>query len=118
VDEASRVSDELYQAMRPMLAVSDGTMWLMSTPWGKRGFFYETWEHGGEDWERVRVTAAECGRIPATFLEQEKRVMSGRFFGQEYCCEFGEQEDGVFDVMTIEKAFCGEFQPLDTRRWR
>ena len=39
VDEASRVSDELYLAVRPMLAVGDGTLWLMSTPCGKRGFF-------------------------------------------------------------------------------
>src|ERR1017187_8688007 len=38
VDEAARCSDELYLAIRPMLAVSDGTLWLMSTPFGKRGF--------------------------------------------------------------------------------
>jgi hypothetical protein len=37
VDEAARVSDELYLAIRPMLAVSDGALWLMSTPFGKRG---------------------------------------------------------------------------------
>ena len=54
VDEAARVSDELYLAVRPMLAVSGGTLWLMSTPYGKRGFFYEAWEQGGEEWERVR----------------------------------------------------------------
>ena len=39
VDEASRVEDELYTSMRPMLAASDGDVWLMSTPAGKRGFF-------------------------------------------------------------------------------
>jgi hypothetical protein len=50
VDEAGWVSDELYRAIRPMLAVSDGTLWLMSTPHGKQGFFYETWEHGGPEW--------------------------------------------------------------------
>src|ERR1039458_5399126 len=38
VDEAARVADELYMAIRPMLAVSRGTLWLMSTPFGKRGF--------------------------------------------------------------------------------
>src|SRR5262249_34945772 len=46
VDEAARVSDELYLAIRPMLAVSGGALWLMSTPFGKRGFFWETWERG------------------------------------------------------------------------
>ena len=29
VDEASRVSDELYMAIRPMLAVSGGSLWLI-----------------------------------------------------------------------------------------
>ena len=40
-DEASRVPDDLYSAMRPMLAVSDGRLILMSTPFGKRGHFHQ-----------------------------------------------------------------------------
>ncbi len=41
IDEAARVQDAMYKALRPMLAVGDGDLWLMSTPYGKRGFFYE-----------------------------------------------------------------------------
>ena len=63
VDEASRVPDDLYLAVRPMLAVSGGALWLMSTPCGKRGFFWETWDRGGPGWEKVQVTADECTRI-------------------------------------------------------
>ena len=37
VDEASRVEDALYYAIRPMLAVSKGSMVCLSTPFGKRG---------------------------------------------------------------------------------
>lgn len=47
VDEASRVTDELYKAVRPFLAVGGGDLWLMSTPCGKRGFFYD--EGGAPD---------------------------------------------------------------------
>ena len=112
VDEASRVSDELYLAVRPMLAVSDGTMWLMSTPYGKRGFFYETWEHGGPEWERVRVTAAECPRIKPAFLAEERAAMGERWFRQEYKCEFSETVGGVFDRDVLEGAFSDEFGPL------
>jgi hypothetical protein len=43
VDEASRVADELYYAVRPMLAVSGGRLMMLSTPYGKRGVFYEEW---------------------------------------------------------------------------
>ncbi len=40
VDEASRVPDDLYAAVRPMLAVSGGRIVLLSTPFGQRGFFH------------------------------------------------------------------------------
>lgn len=41
IDEASRVSDRLYYSVRPMLAASKGRMVLLSSPLGKRGFFFE-----------------------------------------------------------------------------
>jgi hypothetical protein len=81
-DEPARVSDELYVAVRPMLAVSGGTLWLMSTPRGKRGFFYDTWREAGAEWERVQVTAAECPRIPRSFLEEERRTMEEQAYQQ------------------------------------
>ena len=113
VDEASRVSDELYMAVRPMLAVSGGKLWLMSTPFGKRGFFWETWQHGGTEWERVRATAAECSRIAPGFLEEEKRAMGERWFRQEYCCEFSDVSSGVFDSDLVERAMSDDFGELD-----
>ena len=105
VDEAARVSEELYLAVRPMLAVSGGTIWLMSTPYGKRGFFWEAWANGGPEWERVRVPATECPRIEREFLEEERRTMGDRYFRQEYLCEFAEAEGAVFDREMIERAF-------------
>jgi hypothetical protein len=117
VDEASRVSDELYLAIRPMLAVSDGELWLMSTPFGKRGFFWETWDgrgtRGGGEWERVRATAAECPRIGADFLREERRAMGERWFRQEYCCEFSDVSSGVFDGDLVDQALSDEFGELE-----
>jgi len=112
VDEASRVSDELYMAVRPMLAVSGGTMWLMSTPYGKRGFFYQAWAHGGTEWERARVPATECPRIAPEFLEQERRTMGERWLRQEYLCEFVDEVSGVFERDLVERAFTDEVKPL------
>ncbi|MDP8947381.1 MAG: terminase family protein, partial [Actinomycetota bacterium] len=59
VDEASRVDEGLYYAIRPMLAVSGGRLIMLSTPFGKRGVFFEEWT-GGEGWERYEVPAGEC----------------------------------------------------------
>ena len=121
VDEASRVSDELYLSLRPMLAVSNGTLWLMSTPHGKTGFFWETWQNasrgdgpgGGSAWERVRVPAEECPRIPKEFLEEERRTMGDLWFRQEYGCEFVDAVSGVFDRDVVERAVCGDLEPLE-----
>jgi hypothetical protein len=45
----------MYYALRPMLAVSNGALWLMSTPRGTRGFFYEEWTNGGPEWSSSTV---------------------------------------------------------------
>ncbi len=79
-----------------MLAVGKGDLWLLSTPAGKRGFFYENWEHGGEEWERVTVRATECGRISRDFLEEERAQMGNTWFEQEYLCEFVENGRTLF----------------------
>jgi hypothetical protein len=104
IDEASRVSDELYTALLPMLAVSDGELWMMSTPFGKRGFFYETWEHGGEDWHRIRVQATDCARIPAAFLEKQRREMGLQKFAEDHMCEFLGGGTNAFDRDLVEAA--------------
>lgn len=113
IDEASRVKDELYHALRPMLAVSNGDLWLMSTPWGKRGFFWEEWDHGGSEWERVRARATECARIPTWFLEEERRSKGERVFRQEYLCEFEDAVSGVFSRDLVEAAMTDDFGGLE-----
>ena len=111
IDEAARVEDSLYKALRPMLAVGDGDLWLMSTPWGKRGFFYEVWQHGGSEWMRIGVPATECPRISKQYLEEERAEL-GLWFRQEYMCEFVDNDASVFDRGLIEAALDGSIEPL------
>src|ERR1700677_2324187 len=63
IDEAARVPDETYRALRPMLAVGNGDLWLMSTPCGKVGVFSETWEHAGPEGLRGKGPATEGPRV-------------------------------------------------------
>jgi len=112
VDEASRVSDELYQAVRPMLAVSGGDILLLSTPFGKRGFFFHEWTEGGADWHRTKVTARDCPRIPKEWLEQERKSIGDWWYKQEYMCEFVETTDQVFSYEDIRRALDPTVKPL------
>jgi len=102
-DEASWVPDDLWIATRPMLAVSGGSHILMSTPRGKRGHFYETWEKGGPEWEKIKITADQCPRISKEFLEEEFAIMGPIKFSQEYKCEFVNDEFTVFTEELLEK---------------
>ncbi len=111
IDEAARTPDAVYHSLRPMLAVGNGDLWLMSTPYGKRGFFYETWAHGGAEWERHMARGTDCPRIAAAFLEEERRTMGSRRFAEEYLCEFNGNGDGWFTSEMVEGAMCDE-EPL------
>jgi Terminase large subunit, T4likevirus-type, N-terminal len=112
IDEAARVRDDLYKAVRPFLAASDGDLWLMSTPVGKRGFFYEEWANGGPRWKRFTVTAADCSRIGREFLEEERETMGEQWFRQEYMCEFVDVDQGLFSRDVVERAFSKDVRPM------
>ncbi len=43
IDEATRVEDSTYMAVRLMLAVSGGRLIALSTPFGTRGWWYREW---------------------------------------------------------------------------
>jgi len=111
IDEASRVEDKLYRAMRPTLAVGNGDLWLMSTPNGKRGFFHAEWTAGGEQWQRISATAEECPWIDPEFLDDERKSMTDAMFRQEYMCEFGEREGRAFSQESIDAAF-QDYEPM------
>ena len=113
-DEASRVSDDLYYAIRPMLAVSGGKLILMSTPFGKRGHFFHEWTEGGDTWERIKITAYECPRIDREFLEEERQTMPALFFKSEYEGEFTETLDSVFTYDEVTRAIADDIEPLFT----
>jgi hypothetical protein len=112
VDEASRVEDELYFAVRPMLAVSGGSLLMLTTPYGKRGVFYEEWTGGSDSWERYEVTASQCPRISPEFLKEESQALPSWVYRQEYECSFEETEDAVFTTSMIERAVTSEVTPL------
>ena len=111
VDEAARVDDELYYAVRPMLAVSGGSLMMLTTPHGKRGVFFEEWT-GGREWDRYEVPAAECPRISPEFLAEERETLPSWVYRQEYECSFEETDDQVFTLDVIERAVTSEVKPL------
>jgi hypothetical protein len=96
-----------------MQAVSGGRLLMLSTPFGKRGEFYEAWENGANAWERYEVLASQCPRISEEFLAAERRAMPERVFRQEFECEFTETDDQVFSHDLVMGALTEEVEPLE-----
>jgi len=95
IDEASRVPDDLYRSVRPMLAVSQGRLIALSTPFGQRGWFHDEWEGTGP-WHKVKVTWKDCPRISPEFIDEERRALGDNWVQQEYECLFTALEGLVY----------------------
>jgi hypothetical protein len=116
VDEASRVDDELITAVSPMLAtVKHGRLIAVSTPAGKRGFFYEKWMDGGPAWHRITVRADQCPRISAEFLAEQRESLGETRYAQEFECAFIEDGESAFNSALIEAALSMDFEPFFPR---
>lgn len=112
LDEAARVEDELLAAVRPMMATkSKGRLIALTTPAGKRGWFYEAWVKG-ENWHRVKVAASDCPRISKEFLTEELRELGPTRFSEEYELQFRDDMEAVFPVAVIERAFTSKVERL------
>jgi Terminase large subunit, T4likevirus-type, N-terminal len=118
VDEAARIDDELIAGVRPMLATSagGGRLIALTTPHGRRGWFYQAWHDtaDGNNWSRVRVSAEDCPRISQEFLTEELRELGPLRFSEEYSLAFVDNDEQVFPGAIIAAAFTSEVTPLWT----
>ena len=109
IDEAAQVLERSYTNARPMLAVSNGRIILLSTPHGKRGFYWEAWndfQHENfEGWQGIEINADQCPRLTKAFVIEEKRRMLDWEFKQEYYNHFAEAQESVFKAEDIDAAF-------------
>jgi hypothetical protein len=123
-DESSRCSDELYHALRPMMAANpDCKLVLASTPWGQRGHFYKIWTESEEDgwhqldprdtldrktrrtnWLKAKIVASHNPRIDPAFLEEERAALGPWVYAQEYEGEFVGDESQLFTLSMIRAA--------------
>jgi len=100
VDEASRVSEDLYKAVRPMLAVSKGRLVALSTPFGKMGWFYEEWNTTSvPGWRKFQITAYQCPRIDPAFLAEEKLKLGEKDIAAQIKKEFDKRHGATWHVV-------------------
>jgi hypothetical protein len=113
IDEAARVPDDLYKAVRPMLATTNGQLILLSTPYGRRGFFYKAWVRGGSEWTRIEVPASKVSRIKPETIDEDRQELGESYIRQEYFCSFEAMEGLVYPDFA---RLVAEGKPDDAKR--
>ncbi len=117
IDEAARVRDEVYSAATPMLATTRGDLWLLSTPKGRSGFFYEEWmakDTAQHPWLRISGPVSESkGRMDEGFLATERRRKTAEQFAEEYDCSFLTAGRNVFQEEWLERSFTPDVPIFD-----
>jgi len=104
-DEAAYIPETVWNAVIPMIAVSRklrklGLLVLLSTPFGKGGFFYDSFTD--KDFKSFHVSSEDCIRIPAEFLRKERARMTKAEYRQEYLGEFTEEYNQFFPTDLIK----------------
>jgi hypothetical protein len=112
VDEASRTPDSLFKSVTPMLAVSQGRVIAITTPFIKMGWFFEALQSEDQGWEKHQATALDCPRISKEFLENERKSLGDVFFAQEYMCSWTDSVNSVFPYDILQRALKDDLEPL------
>ena len=112
-DEGSRMSEEYFIATIPMMSVTNGSMDIASTPFGKlhkdgeEKFFYKC--SMDDEFKKYYISAEDCPRHTKEFLEKARGRMSKLAYAQEFLAMFTDALTTLFpkelldDVMVLEK---------------
>ena len=87
VDEAAKVSDDVYYAVSPFVSRTHGQIWLLSTPTRQSGFFYNFWHDTESGWHRVYSNVDDCPEIDRDYLAMQQRANPIKY-SQDFLCQF------------------------------
>lgn len=123
IDEAARMPEMAFTAAKPVLLTTGGKIWMSSTPFGKEGYFYESWCNRNDRFKVFHITSEKVinerpissswtreRRLAAlSILEQEKKDLTELQYGQEYLGLFIEDlrrffdDKLIYDVCTLKR---------------
>jgi len=89
LDEAAFAPEELFRAITPSLAATQGALHMLSSPNGRQGYFFEAFEGDAQSvfWNQ-RVHWHDCPRITQEVADMERIALGDLYFRQEFGAEF------------------------------
>jgi len=103
IDEAAYVKDRVYSALEPSMAQTNGSTMLISSPYGKKGRFYDS--HTKLDYySKYHIPWSDCPFISREYIEKERQSKTEMEFKQEYEAEFLDNSDALISLDLIKEA--------------
>jgi hypothetical protein len=117
IDEGSRMPELAFTSARPILLTTAGQIWICSTPYGKQGYFYESFLNKNNRFKVFHISSEEViNKRPISdswtetqraealkFLAEEKKEMSELQYGQEYLALFLDDLRQFFSDELLQK---------------
>lgn len=105
LDEASRIEDDTYSAVLPMVG-SAGAVWALSTPAGQRGWFFDLHSEPPaiNGWARVHVPVHESAQYPPERIAELKASVSRYTWASDYEASFEDNASQLFASTDVRAA--------------
>ena len=111
IDEASRMREESWYAMRSTLTATQGKCKLIGNVKGKKNWFYKLGEkarQGEKDYRYFKITAydaAKAGILKMEEIEQAKRDLPKAVFDELYLAEPADDKTNPFGIDAIRSCY-------------
>ena len=113
-DEAAFIPEEVWNSIIPALAVTHGCIWLLSTPFIKKGYYYECFND--PTFTSFHQSSEECPRRDDIFLAHKKSILTKAQYAQMYLGMFVDELMQFFSDAIIVKACKGKRIPKEDNK--
>lgn len=110
-DECAYLPESIWASITPMLLTTGGSLWLLSTPNAKEGYFYEAYTNPDYGFRTFHVNSEDVAQARAEpmrslmlkHLERERQRMTALEYAQQYLAQFQEELSQLFPDALIAK---------------
>lgn len=101
-DEAAFIPEEVWNSVIPALAVTRGSIWLLSTPFVKEGYYYNCFSD--PNFTAFHTSSEDCPRRDDMFLEHQKEILTKAQYAQMYLGQFVDELRQFFSDELIKNS--------------
>ena len=73
-DEAAFIPEEVWNSVIPALAITRGSIWLLSTPFMKQGYYYQCFQD--TSFTAFHTSSEDCPRKDEAFLQSKRENLT------------------------------------------